>query len=581
MMLLGRYIFKRADTAHELEQVHRLNYRTFVGEVHQYPDSGTGILVDKFHHKNVYFVALRDGHVVGMTGIHGEPPFSVADRLPDPSVLQAPGVRPIEIRLLAVEPDERNSAVLPGVLWSLYSYARDNGYTHLFISGVADRVPFYKKLGFEALGPAVPCGDSSFVPMRVSVPGVQESYPHFINKWLRRLDREAANGNGKAILKVNGHEANGSAAELMNGDDDARHIVGLLPGPVTTAPAVREAFHHPPIYHRGSEFIGRFEGVRRQLGNLVNARDVALFNGSGTLANEAVAATIASGPLPGRGLLLVNGEFGHRLAKQAARFGLNPRVLAWPWGKPWDLSEVEAALAEEPEGSWIWGVHQESSTGILNDLPGLVRLAQARNIRPCFDCISSLGAVPIDLRHVYLATGATGKSLGSYAGAALVFTDARRLLSLDMSRVPSYLDLPATLETVGPRYTFPSPTLAALEAALGEYTTPDRAQARYDRYADLGAYVRQQLRDLGLTPLADDACASPVVTSFSPPSNETCEAFVKRCRSWGFAIGGQSGYLAERRLVQIATMGAVSREDCGPLFDCLRRWLQGTAPLAG
>ena len=30
-----------------------------------------------------------------------------------------------------------------------------------------------------------------------------------------------------------------------------------------------------------------------------------------------------------------------------------------------------------------------------------------------------LGAVPLDLRHVYLASGATGKSLGSYAGAAI------------------------------------------------------------------------------------------------------------------------------------------------------------------
>jgi aspartate aminotransferase-like enzyme len=270
---------------------------------------------------------------------------------------------------------------------------------------------------------------------------------------------------------------------------------------------------------------------------------------------------------------LVNGEFGQRLSRQAARFGLQPRVLTWPWGQPWNLDEVAAALAQEPPGSWVWGVHQESSTGVLNDLPGLVQLARAHGSRVCVDCVSSLGAVPLDLRDVYLATGASGKSLGSYAGTAIVFADANALGHLDRNLVPSYLDLPATLATVGPRYTFPSPTLLALEASLADFATPEAAQSRYERYASLGVYVRQQLRDLGLEPLADESCACPVVATFAPPGLESSEAFVKRCQSWGFVIGGQSGYLAERRLVQIATMGAVTRELCEPLFEHLTRHL--------
>ena len=49
-----------------------------------------------------------------------------------------------------------------------------------------------------------------------------------------------------------------------------------------------------------------------------------------------------------------------------------------------------------------------------------------------------------------------------------------------------------------------------------------------------------------------------------------------RCRSWGYAIGGQSGYLAEKRLVQIATMGAVTRDMFCSLFDHIARWLTST-----
>jgi aspartate aminotransferase-like enzyme len=322
------------------------------------------------------------------------------------------------------------------------------------------------------------------------------------------------------------------------------------------------------------------------LGRLVNCKSVAILNGSGTLGNEAVAATLAaeqcqlglSGP---RGVMLINGEFGERLARQAKRFGLEPRVLAWPWGEPWELDRIDAALAEEPSGSWVWGVHQESSTGVLNDMPGLVQVARKWGMKVCVDCISSLGAEPLDLRHVYLATGATGKSLGSYAGASLIFADADALRRIDRRHVPSYFDIAAALESEGPCYTFPSPTLLALEAALQEYATPERAQAAYARYHELGVYVREQLNRLDLPPLASEDCASSVVTSFAPPGRESSVAFVARCRSWGYAIGGESAYLAQRRLVQIATMGAINREKFEGLFDHLERWLAQRPVLAG
>jgi aspartate aminotransferase-like enzyme len=305
-----------------------------------------------------------------------------------------------------------------------------------------------------------------------------------------------------------------------------------------------------------------------------------MLNGSGTLANEAIASTLAAIPAEGRGVMLVNGEFGQRLARQALRFGLQPQVLTWPWGRCWDLDEVDAALAEEPVGSWVWGVHLESSTGALNNLPGLIEVARRRGIRVCMDCISSLGAVPLDLRGVFLASGSTGKSLGSYAGAALIFADGEALDRLERQRVPSYFDIAAALASKGPCYTFPSPILRALEAAMAEYATPAKAQATYTRYAELGVYVRRQLRRLGLEPLAREEWAAPVVTTFSPPGEETSEEFVERCLSWGVAIGGQSGYLAERRLVQVATMGAVTRDMSTTLFHQLQGWLRPEPTLA-
>ena len=553
MLRVGSYVFKRAETRQEFEQIHQLNFRTFVHEIPQHSDPGTGRLVDKFHEKSAYFIVVREGRVIGMVSSHDQPPFSVADRLADREILERPGMRPLEVRLLALEPDARNSTVFFGLVWSLYEHARSEGYTHLYISGLQEREMLYKRLGFEVLGSPVSSGKASFIPMVLTIGQLPERAQRVKHLWESHMQRVMPSWTTP---------------------------ICLLPGPVTIAPAISQAFHQPPIYHRGPEFIALFQKVRRTLGDLVGGRDVALFNGSGTLANEAVAAALAAGPQPGAGILLVNGEFGQRLARQATRFGLHPRVLEWPWGQPWDLDEVETVLAQEPAGSWIWGVHLESSTGVLNDLSGLVRLASARGVRVCVDCISSLGAVPLHLQNVYLATGATGKSLGSYAGIAIVFADATQLAGLNMHNVPSYFDIPAGLASEGPRFTFPSPNLMALDAALAAYAESDKARARFDHYRKLGAYVRRQLRKVGLESLAAEEVACPVVTTFAPPQEESSEEFVARCRSWGFVIGGQSGYLAQRRLVQIATMGAIHREECTPLFEHLAAYLMHQPSLA-
>lgn len=549
----GRYVFKRAETSEELEQIHCLNYRTFVAEIPQHHDPGDGRLVDKFHAKNTYFIALRHGQVVGMISIHDQPPFSVADRLTDPSILTCPGSRPIEVRLLAIAPEQRKSSVLVGLVYQFYEFARANGYTHAYISGLEERLPLYQQFGFEPLGPAVRCGEASFVPMGITIPRLVTVNERMARMWRKHMQRR---------------------------ETPRCEPLCLLPGPVMISPAVHAAFHQAPIYHRGPEFIELYEKVRCTLAAMVGGRDVAVLNGSGTLANEVAAATLAAGPNPGQGVMLVNGEFGKRLARQAERFGLQPRVLTWPWGQPWDLNQIDSVLSQEPAGSWIWGVHQESSTGVLNDLPGLLQVARRHGIRVCMDCISSLGAVPLDLSDVYLATAASGKSLGAYAGAAIIFADARKLAGLDMSHVPSYFDLPSALACTGTRYTFPSPTLLALDAALASYATPETARTCYDRYAALGVDVRGQLRRLGLEPLAAEDCAAPVVTTFAPPAEESAEAFVARCHFWGYAIGGQSGYLAERRMVQIATMGAVTREACAPLFTLLEEALIARPALA-
>ena len=316
-----------------------------------------------------------------------------------------------------------------------------------------------------------------------------------------------------------------------------------MPGPVEIAEPIRQAFHLPPASHRSEAFVARYEAVRERLRLLTNAPQVALFQGSGTLANDVIASN-----LQGTGLILSNGEFGERLIQLARAWDLKIRTVESPWGRPWDLERASKAM----EGiRWIWGVHLETSTGMVNDFAPLRDLAQSRGARLCLDCVSSLGTVPLDLRGVWLASSASGKALGSYAGVSMVFASEIPAAR----RVPVYLDLAAALSTQGSRFTFSTPLLEALGAAL---------EIPRD-YVSLGGLVRQRLHERAIAPLVDGDQAAPTVTTFHAPF----ESFLDRCRELGYLVGGESGYLRQRGLAQIATMGAVAASHIEDLFQRL------------
>ncbi|HZJ72176.1 MAG TPA: GNAT family N-acetyltransferase, partial [Planctomycetota bacterium] len=195
---LGRYVFKAAETSAEHEQLHRLNYETFVREVPQHDDTGDGKLVDKFHDKNRYFVALEGERVVGMLSAHDRPPFSIADKLADPGLLDRIGPRPLEVRLLAVEPRHRNGVVFSGLCVAVLRHAQRHGYSHMLISGVADRLRLYERMGFESLGPAVQQGGARFVPMVARVDGM----PSQILDEAERLERKGGSASSRIWLGI-------------------------------------------------------------------------------------------------------------------------------------------------------------------------------------------------------------------------------------------------------------------------------------------------------------------------------------------------------------------------------------------
>ncbi len=535
-------IFKQADSDWEFEQIHRLNYQVFAEEIGQHVTDGTGTLVDRFHLKNVYFIAIEDGQVIGMVAAHDEAPFSVESRLPDPGVLGALGDRLLEVRLLSIASESRRRMVLAKLLWMIYAYARDRAYSHLIISGLSSKEAMYQRMGFRRLGPPVACGAASFVPMALPLHSPPECFTRQARSFSTHVKREPGTRR-----------------------------ISLMPGPVEIAEPVREAFAIRPISHREPAFLEAYERVRATLRRLSGGMDVSILVGSGTTTNDAVAMQLGAAFGDRPGLVLVNGEFGRRIARQAARAGLRFRTLRWNWGAPWDLQSIAASLRVD-EAAWVWGVHLETSTGLVNPAEELTALAERHGARVALDCVSSVGAVALP-SGVWLSTGVSGKAIAAYAGLGFVFSRTGAFRTRPSVELPASLDIAAAVAHVGPQFTVASPLLLAVDRALSLYHgTPERSAARFAEHEYLGRRIRAELRSAGTEPLAPECDAAPCVTTFTPPSAE----FADVCLRNGFELGGHSDYLVQRGWSQIATMGAVTERDLEPLFGLLHSAAAGS-----
>ena len=96
-----------------MRQLWHLNHAVFSEELHQHEVHDDGLLIDKFHAKNLYFAGWDNGEAVGMICAHWKEPFSAVERFGD--VMRramVPGVT-AELRLFAVRPEYRKTPLAP------------------------------------------------------------------------------------------------------------------------------------------------------------------------------------------------------------------------------------------------------------------------------------------------------------------------------------------------------------------------------------------------------------------------------------------------------------------------------------
>lgn len=517
-MPYARLKFKVATEAEEFEQIHRLNYHTFVEEIPQHPPNDKKMLVDRFHNENTYLICLDGRQVVGMMALRSRRPFSLDEKVAELDSYLPRGATVCEFRLLAVAPAYRK----PGVFARLLTFAAGEGIARghdlAVASGTVRQTRLYARMGFVPFARLVGSDAARYQPMYLTLPAARELF-----------DRLGAPCPERPVP------------------------VSFMPGPVEIGPAVQQAVGQPPVSHRGEPFLAMVADVKERLTALTGAAAVELLLGSGTLGNDVVAGQLKL--LPGRGLVLTSGEFGDRLVDHASRMGLAFEPLRFNWGEPYDLQGVECLLARNPDIAWLWTVHCETSTGILNDLAGLEALCRKHTVRLCLDCTSSLGTVPVDLRRVYLASSVSGKGLAAFPGISLVFCN--HVVAAD-ARLPRYLDLGYYREKEGTPFTHSSNLVAALRQALVDL----RAEERCATIRRMSEQLRRRLAAAGFDLLGMARHSSPAVISIVLPEQLSSLCFGEAMERRGWLLSYRSGYLLERNIVQICLMGSVGEEKC-------------------
>jgi aspartate aminotransferase-like enzyme len=497
--------------------------------------------VDKFHAENTYLICLSKQKLVGMLAVRGNRPFSLDQKLPDLDAFLPAGRTVCEIRLLAVEKKFRGAQVLQGILALLWQHGVEKGYDLAIISGTTRQQRLYQHLGFVPFGPLVGSGDAQFQPMFVTLETFEVTAREFLRSSPARSFHPSA--------------------------------VNFLPGPVAVRREVRRAFEQAPESHRGESFKKDFQSAKQILCELVRARSVELFVGSGTLANDAVAGQLSR--LKGRGLVLSNGEFGERLVDQARRFNLKFDTLAFNWGQPLDLALVKRKLSTKL--AWLWCAHCETSTGILADLDALKAMCAGRGVKLCLDSISAIGTMPVDLSGVFLASCASGKGLRAYPGISMVFYHHE--LGPAPDKLPRYLDLGYYAEEDGTPFTFSSNLLHALHAAVKRVNW----EKRFAETVEWSAWLLSRLTELGFDLIGNGARTSPAVVTIALPPMLNSVKIGEAMQEAGYLLSYNSSYLRRKNWIQICLMGECTHEKVVSVANalnrvCFRRHVSAPAP---
>ena len=359
-----------------------------------------------------------------------------------------------------------------------------------------------------------------------------------------------------------------------------------VPGPTPLPDRVIRAASRQMINHRGPEFAALLRDVEEGLRwALRTDNDVLIYPCSGTGGLEAAVVNLLS---PGeRALFCTMGSFGDRWADIGAGYGADVQRLRVPDGEPIDPEDVDRILAENPEITSVFVTHNETSTGVTNDLAAIAAVAKGRGKLLAVDSVSGAGCLPLETDGWQIDVLITGSQKGWMAppGVAMVAVSQAALERAKATTTPRwYLDFARERKYQQKSQTYTTPAVQVLYAmqeglAIMREEGLEQVWARHTRVADM---IRAGVDALGLKFLAAEGHRSDTVTAVRNPvdgADSLKELLTALRTKHGLVLAGGQGDLVGK-IFRIGHLGMVDDGDVYAILATLELGLQETGMLS-
>jgi aspartate aminotransferase-like enzyme len=346
-----------------------------------------------------------------------------------------------------------------------------------------------------------------------------------------------------------------------------------IPGPTPCPEVVLKEMGRQMINHRGPEFKKILLDVTDKLKQVFKTKnDVFVLTGSGTGGLEAAVVNSLS---PGDKVLSVSiGAFGDRFAAIAKEFGADVIELKYEWGKAADADEIKEALNKEAAIKAVLVTHNETSTGVTNDLASISSVVKEAGKLLIVDAISSLGSIELPIDEWQCDVVITGSQKGWMVppGLAMVSISQQAWQANAEAKMPRfYWDFAKAKSYLEKGQTPWTPTVSvffALDVAL-DMIIEEGIDNIIVNQAKIAQMTRDGIKALGLPLFADEKYASNTVTSIAAPEGLDVPKMLKILREeHDTVLGGGQQHLAGK-IFRIGHLGWITEEDINMVLKSL------------
>ncbi|MEE8374260.1 MAG: alanine--glyoxylate aminotransferase family protein [Dehalococcoidia bacterium] len=350
-----------------------------------------------------------------------------------------------------------------------------------------------------------------------------------------------------------------------------------IPGPTPCPEDVLQSMTKQMVNHRGKEFGELLSRVTVRLKESFQTKsDVFVLTCSGTGGLEAAVVNAMS---PGDKVLsLSTGVFGDRFATIAEGFGADVTRLKFEWGTAVDIDAAKKALDSDPKIKVVLSTHNETSTGLTNDLEAISNLVRQYDKLHLVDAISSLGCIdlPVDKWGCDIVVTGSQKGWMVPPGLAMVSVSERAWKANSEAKMPRfYWDFGKARDFLKKDQTPWTPAVSTFYA-LGtglDLLADEGLPNIFARHARLGQKTRDGIKALGLTLFADEKYASNTVTAVKSPDGVDSKDFVGVMREdHGVILSGGQQTLAGK-IFRIGHLGYVNDADIDDVLEKLPKAL--------